>query len=227
MKEYSKPGEREVILERKQVVLLSVFGILVLVLVFAIGVLVGKNLANLKMSKEQAQIAKQAISETMPAPAKGATAELSTTAPAIKPATGETAKIIEKIQAQQPPQLTGTAKPSSQPATPPPSSPTIKPTIPETKPVSTTPKTSPAPSLPNFAIQVAAFPDSAQAEELAKKLKANKWDAYSVPTEIPGKGTWYRVYVGRYETKALAEKGLTIFKAREPEHNDAFIRKLE
>lgn len=250
MKEYSRPGEREVILERKQVVLLFGGGVIALILVFVLGVLFGKNLAERRASKQPAQIAKQAVfpEKTVPGPKTPGETQVAqgATAPGIKLATGETAKILEKINEQQPPpELTGTAKEATtKPTTPPTTSkPTTTTTAPPSKPVTapatttkpTTTETKPQP-LPNFAIQVAAFevasfPDKAQAQakadELVKKLKTNKWDAYWVLTDIPGKGLWYRVYVGRYETRELADKALTVFKSKEPEHKDAFIRKLE
>lgn len=239
MKEYSRQGEREVVLERKQAVLLFAGGILALFLVFALGVLIGKNIANLKQGKSQAQTAKEAVFPAETEPVSGATVEPSlargATAPAVMPATGETAKIMQKIKEQQPPQITGPAKGStSKPATSSSqasattSKPSTAPTTPSTTKPATATTTKPvAQKLPNFAIQVAAFPDQATAEELVKKLKGNKWDAYSVPIDIPGKGIWYRVYVGRYDTKALADKALVVFKSKEQAHQDAFVRKME
>jgi cell division septation protein DedD len=164
---------------------------------------------------------------------------------------------MQKIKEQQPPaHMTGpakggTAKPKT-PAAPPaaagtkPAATTPAPAKPATPPAAAAVPTKPAtgakaaettktvaPAAPpakpagNFAIQVASFPDKLSADDLVKKLKADKWDAYSTPTDIPGKGIYYRVYVGHYETKDQADKALLIFKSKETEHQDAFVRKLE
>jgi len=242
MKEYSRQGEREVILERKQAVLLFAGGALALILVFILGVLFGRNLATRKLAQDQAQIAKQAAFPEKPKPILGATAQAQPVAGATvqtpKAAATPEAKILEKIKEQQPPpQLTGAAKGSTaktaapattaKPATTttPATATKPAPTTTTTKPATTQP--TPAQPLPNFAIQVAAFPDKASADDLINKLKANKWDAYSAPTDLPGKGIFHRVYVGRYATREQADKAIVIFKSKEPDHKDAFIRKLE
>ncbi len=238
MKEYSRQGEREVILERKQAVLLFAGGALALILVFVLGVLFGRNLANRKLAQEQAQVAKQAAFPQGPQSLPGATAaalpEIGATVQTAKSPVASGDTILQKIRAQQPPsRLTGPAKGSTakptiavKPASTTPT--TTKPTT--TTPIATKPPATTKPAtqpLPNFAIQVAAFPDQASADDLLKKLKADKWDVYSVPTQIPGKGIFQRVYVGRYSTRVQADKAIVIFKSKEPDHQDAFIRNLE
>ncbi len=258
MKEYSKQGEREVILERKQAILLFAGGVIALVLVFVLGALFGKNLANRKLAQEKAQNAQHAVSSQEPRAILGTTVEPltgSTTMQITKAPGGEGAKIMQKIKEQQPPaQMTSpakgaTAKPKTE-AVPPAtagSKPTVAtpaPTKPATPPAAAAAPTksatgakaaetnktvAPAPAKPagNYALQIASFPDKVSADDLVKKLKANKWDAHSTPTDIPGKGIYYRVYVGHYETKDQAGKALLIFKSKEAEHKDAFVRKLE
>jgi len=65
------------------------------------------------------------------------------------------------------------------------------------------PKPSPSGAL---AVQVASTKDAASAEALVKKLTQMGYAGFSTKAEIPDKGTWYRVRVGPYRTKAEAEQ---------------------
>ena len=56
------------------------------------------------------------------------------------------------------------------------------------------------------AVQVASTKDQASAIELVKKLKQLGYAGFRVRAVIPNKGTWYRVRVGPYRTKAEAEQ---------------------
>ena len=56
----------------------------------------------------------------------------------------------------------------------------------------------------NWTIQVASFNDQAQANDRAARLKSAGVDARVVRAEIPGKGTWYRVYLGSAGTREEA-----------------------
>ena len=58
----------------------------------------------------------------------------------------------------------------------------------------------------SLAVQVASTKDAASAEELVKKLTQLGYAGFSTKAEIPDKGTWYRVRVGPYRTKAEAEQ---------------------
>ncbi len=80
----------------------------------------------------------------------------------------------------------------------------IPPTMEGSKGHSTSPKPAPAPATPNkgnMTIQVASFNDQAQANERVGRLKSSGVDASVVRAEIPGKGTWYRVRIGRFGTR--------------------------
>jgi len=67
------------------------------------------------------------------------------------------------------------------------------------------PDVKPTPSGP-LAVQVASTKDAAYAEELVKKLMQLGYAGFSTMAEIPNRGTWYRVKVGPYRTKAEAEQ---------------------
>jgi DedD protein len=57
-----------------------------------------------------------------------------------------------------------------------------------------------------FALQLSSFQDKAEAEAFAQKFASER--PYMVVSEIPGKGTWYRVRVGDYASAkdAMAAK---------------------
>jgi len=65
----------------------------------------------------------------------------------------------------------------------------------------------------HFTIQLSASPDRAEAEAKLKEAQANKLDAYLVKSNVPGKGIFYRVRVGNYASRAVAEKAAQQFKA--------------
>jgi cell division septation protein DedD len=69
----------------------------------------------------------------------------------------------------------------------------------------TFPGIKPAPSGP-VAVQVASTKDAASAEDLVNKLRQLGYAGFSIIAEIPNKGTWYRVRVGPFMTRAEAEQ---------------------
>lgn len=66
----------------------------------------------------------------------------------------------------------------------------------------------------HFLLQLSSFQDKAEADAFARRFAGK--DAYVVPTELPGKGTWYRVRVGSYSTMQEASSAKIAF---EREHN--------
>jgi len=65
-----------------------------------------------------------------------------------------------------------------------------------------------------FALQLSSFQDKGEAEAFAKKFKSEK--PYMVVSEIPGKGTWYRVRVGDFGS---AKDALAAKQSFERKHN--------
>lgn len=72
---------------------------------------------------------------------------------------------------------------------------------------SAAPAAAAAPAKGHFTLQLSSFPDRSEADALARRFSAQ--GAYVVVSEIPGKGTWYRVRVGSYGSsqEAIAAKG--------------------
>ena len=69
----------------------------------------------------------------------------------------------------------------------------------------------PEPSKPeiqaaNFTVQVSAFQTQEEADAYKASLNRKGYEPYVVAAEIPGKGMWYRVRVGRFEDKSSANE---------------------
>jgi cell division septation protein DedD len=63
-----------------------------------------------------------------------------------------------------------------------------------------------------FTIQTAAFKDSKIAGRTVEGLKKKGYPAYVSPSEIPGKGVWYRVRVGGFSSREEAQNVLDRLK---------------
>jgi len=63
-----------------------------------------------------------------------------------------------------------------------------------------------------YAIQIAAFKASADADKLVAELKQKGFSAYRAIGKVPGQGIWYRVRVGEYDSKAEAGDMLSKLK---------------
>jgi DedD protein len=63
-----------------------------------------------------------------------------------------------------------------------------------------------APAKLRYTVQVASYPEKQQADDDAKKMRSRGYAAFVVASEIPGKGTWYRVRLGSFTNKASAER---------------------
>lgn len=74
-----------------------------------------------------------------------------------------------------------------------------------------------------YTVQIASFPEARFAKKMENALKAKAYPAYVQKTDIPGKGTWYRVRVGKFDTKGEAQKYGDIIKTKESSVNSVFI----
>jgi len=71
-----------------------------------------------------------------------------------------------------------------------------------------------------FTIQVASFKERKAAESTLATIKAKNYNAYIVTRNLREKGTWHRIYIGRYDTKEEAEENLLQVKA---DYKNSFI----
>ncbi len=58
----------------------------------------------------------------------------------------------------------------------------------------------------HYTVQVASYPQKQLADDEAKKMKTRGFAAFIVPSAVPGKGTWYRVRLGSFTSRASAER---------------------
>ena len=70
--------------------------------------------------------------------------------------------------------------------------------------------TSPDKARGHFLLQLSSFQDRAEADAFARRFPGK--NAYVVSTELPGKGTWYRVRVGDFATMQEASVAKTEFE---------------
>jgi len=66
-----------------------------------------------------------------------------------------------------------------------------------------------------YTVQVGAYPEKAMAEEEVRNMKRRGYSAFLVATNIPDKGTWYRVRIGSFANKEAAEKLAGELRAKE------------
>jgi cell division septation protein DedD len=95
--------------------------------------------------------------------------------------------------------------PSVAPATGSKAGPTVLPPVKEA--IKTPPPEAPTATTPNrgnITIQAGSYNDQAQANDRVAKLKAANETARIVPVNLPGKGMWYRVQIGRFASREQA-----------------------
>jgi len=112
----------------------------------------------------------------------------------------------------EPPAAAPPAAPAPAAATPapPPAARSAAPSGPAAKPAPPPPRPAAPAAAPDpraaFAVQVGSTQDRFEAERIATRYRAR--GARVVETEVPGKGRWFRVKVGGYETREAAEQAL-------------------
>lgn len=66
-----------------------------------------------------------------------------------------------------------------------------------------------------YTIQIGSYPDRLSAEEDVKAMKKRGYAAFLVTTELPEKGTWYRVRIGSFANRQSAEKLAAELRSKE------------
>ena len=72
-----------------------------------------------------------------------------------------------------------------------------------------------------FTIQVASFHDKARAELVSEELKKKGYIPVISAKDLGDKGTWYRVWVGDFESE---EKARELLKTLKEDYKDSFIK---
>ena len=131
-----------------------------------------------------------------------------------KPAVS-TSKPLAKTPVQKPPEKLP-SKPS-----PPKTSAAVK----KPSPAVSSKKPSSSPK-PYYTLQVASFKSSKEAERYAQFFREKGYRAQVLKVNLPRKGTWYRVYVGRFSTLSEAKKAYNLLKQKKWV-KQAYIRKVQ
>lgn len=71
-----------------------------------------------------------------------------------------------------------------------------------------------------FTIQISSFREQSKAQEILNQLAKKNYPAYLISRNLGEKGTWYRVYVGKFQTKNEAE---TLLAELKTDYKDSFI----
>ncbi|HTQ41110.1 MAG TPA: SPOR domain-containing protein [Polyangiaceae bacterium] len=66
-----------------------------------------------------------------------------------------------------------------------------------------------------YQLQVSSFRTQGEAQGFADQLRARGHKAYVVEAHVPGRGTWFRVRIGPFQTKNAVSQYRTGFEARE------------
>lgn len=77
------------------------------------------------------------------------------------------------------------------------------------------PEKGPAQAVVRYTIQVASYNERGMAEDEVRRMKKRGYAAFIVSSELPEKGTWYRVRVGSFSTRSSAERLLNELKTKE------------
>ena len=64
----------------------------------------------------------------------------------------------------------------------------------------------------SWTVQLSAYQDKTEADRFAAGLRDKGYAPFIVEASIPGKGTWYRVRMGRFPTRDAASRYLADFK---------------
>lgn len=76
----------------------------------------------------------------------------------------------------------------------------------------------------NWTLQLSSFQDESEAQSFFAQLKSSGYSPFISRAEVPGKGTWFRVRVGRYDDYDAAVAAKKSFE--EKQHIIAYVTRL-
>ncbi len=176
---------------------------------FILGFYFGQRMMASRVEKMASPVSKEALGEKKPGPKEPPPVFEEVKPPPLvgeKPA--ETAPEKPALEEQKP-QVAETKPPREEA---PPAKPAAKAERPKTKPV---PKAKPAPPKTFYSVQVASLRSQKEAQRYVNYLRDRGYEAFYRQVVLPQKGTWYRVYVGRFKTLAEARRFGEELKKRE------------
>jgi cell division protein FtsN len=202
----------ELALDGRQVAALALGALVLLCCVFALGLGLGKRLAQQQapaadLDALDAQVAprrepaKPAVQKPSPPADKAEKAEKAPEPVAAKPAEAQAAP-------KPPPDAEAAAAPASKDAivVPPPAREALVVPPPPKAQVASVVLTPPPANLGAFTVQIGASPDRAEASRLENRARGAGLKPYVVEADLGAKGTWYRVRVGSFPDKDSATR---------------------
>ncbi len=224
-------GRRPYYFTRAQLILLAAGFTATSVVIFFLGILIGKGIEERKLLKKEEPLVKIPVQPLIPgsktgAPPKEEMTFYDTLAKARTAA--QPAKETKEVEKAAKPEVKETRPPAKQAGALPAKDTKEKaiaekaPTVPETKKEApaqkaqeaVASKTGTAKREGSWTVQINAFPNEKEAKALAKKLKDKGYDCYIVPTKIKGR-SWYRVRVGHFENREQAQEMQETLKQKE------------
>jgi cell division septation protein DedD len=223
MAENRRGKENRLYFTRGQMVLLGGAFTLTSVIIFLIGMFVGKSIEERKLAKKEEPLVKIPVKpspkETSGAPAAQGKDEISFNDAPSKPASNvpqaeeKTKEVKEaekvateiKLPAKTEPPATKRAEKKVEMGAPPAEAP---------KKSETTEIAAEKDQSKIWRVQVNAYPDERSAKLIVDRLKNKGYNAYA--TEVQNKGkTWFRVSVGKYGTREEADRIVEALKSKE------------
>ena len=217
----------ELSLDNRQIVSLTVASLVVLGGVFVLGVVVGKKLASEMVPEKATADLLTAVDQK--------TAALDAVLQHEKDASLTFQDELTKkfpVEVRLPPAMPTPPAPVAEVAVVARPAPTKLPDTPKEEPVVTrthdgglkeafgkaqklpepAPAPSPAAAVGTWSLQLSAYQDRSEADRFAAGLRDKGYAPYIIEAQVPGKGTWYRVRVGKFANKEAASNYLNDFK---------------
>jgi cell division septation protein DedD len=225
MAENRRGKENRLYFTRGQMVLLGGAFTVVSVIIFFLGIFVGKGIEERKRTKQEEPLVKIPVKpspkETGSAPASQPKDEISFNEGLSKPV-GALAATDEKSKEAAPAEKVTQPEPKEAkfPAKTPPPAPVAK-KVEKSPPPAEPPKNSETTETAAerdqskvWRAQVNAYPDERSAKLIVDRLKNKGFNAYVTEAQNKGK-TWFRVSVGKYGTREEADKIVEVLKSKE------------
>ena len=224
MAENRRGKENRFYYSRGQMVLMGVAFTMASLVIFVIGVFVGKGIESRKLIKKEEPLVKIPIKpgaqESSTAPAAPAKDEITfneslpkATASAEKNQPVEPPEKVAKVETKEIAAPTKTqAAPAKSSEKPPEKSASLEGTAKNTEAAP-----APADAKDNgktWRAQVNAFPDERSAKQIVDRLKDKGYNAYVTEVQNRDK-TWYRVSVGKYNSRDEADKMVDLLRTKE------------
>ncbi len=218
MAENRRGKENRYYFSRGQMVSLGGAFVIVSVVIFFLGMFVGKSIEERKIAKKEEPLVRIPVKPEGGAVSGAAVQKRDEVTFNESLAKAPAAAVVhEKSQAEKPPEIIAKAEAPAAKAGKKPEKVTLEAAPKKSETVANTEVVDQAKI---WRAQVNAFPDERSAKLLVDRLKNKGYNAYV--SEVQNRGrTWYRVSVGRYDSREEAEKIVEALKSKE-NHPKAF-----